>query len=513
MTGRTAFRGTLVTSLWTLLSRVLGFVRDCIMAVTVGVSPESGAFNYAWIVPNLFRDLLGEGAASAAIQPALARERLSRGPEAEARLFARFHGFLAACLVGVLVLSEAGMALALWRWGDDLSAAWRETLVLSLIILPYLVPICLTALYAAPQNLAGMYHLPALAPVLLNVVWIGVLAALTLLPDHPSYRSMALLCLGLLAGGVVQWGLQLPGLRRLGMPLRPELRPGDGTVLRTFRDFLPALLGVAVFQINLAVDQILVRTMVDPSANTYAYHGNRLLQLPLAVLGIAAVTGTAPLFARLSAEGRYGELTQALRRTVEMTLLLTFLSAAGLYVLAVPVIRVLFEHGRFGAENTVILAATVRAYLWGLPAATVAGLLTRVRQSRGDFRGPALAACVIVPLNLVLDVLLLPVLGVPGAAYATSAALTVQALLLAVGLRGLEIGAPLAWSRMPRLLAPAALCGAAAYGASRGLGAAAATPWGLGACIAAGAAAGAVATAWLLPEDFRELVRALRRRR
>ncbi len=502
--GRTALRGALVTSLWTAGSRVLGFLRDALMAAFFGVTPVTGAFALAWVVPNLFRRLFGEGAVGAAVLPALARAREEAGEDAARGLFARFHGFL---LLLLLALTAGGEGLLLSVLAARPPGSGRWTLELAAILLPYVVPICLTALLAAPQHQSGRFLLPALAPALLNLVWISTLLGLRFSSEEPALGlgDARRLCLALVAGGLLQWLLQAPGLRAAGYPLRPAFRPGDGRVRRALRSFFPALLGLAVVQVHLALDQVLVQMLVDEAANTYTWLANRLLQLPLALVGIAAATGTLPLFARLSAQGRYEELGRSAARTLESTLLLILAAAAGLFVLALPVVTVLFEHGAFTPGDSEVLARTLRAYLWGLPFAAAAGILTRLRQARGDYRGPAWIAGAVVPVNLVLDLLLLEPDFVEGAGYATSAALALQALLLLRGLPGLGIRLPLRPLRLLRLALPAAAALAAAGGAAALLASAAATPAGLALAVLAGLGASLGSAARLFPAEWREL--------
>ncbi len=502
VTGRGALRGTLVTSVWTLASRILGFVRDALMAAAFGLSPVYGAFTVAWIIPNLFRRLFGEGVVGAAVQPALARARAKDGAAAAGRAYARFHGWLALALVLAVAVGEGILGWRLTLPGRDPDALLA--MQLAAILLPYAIPICLTALAAAPQQLDGRFLRPALAPVLLNTVWI---TCLLLLRGRSDPGAARLLAGGVLLGGLGQWLLQFPGIHAAGFPLRPRLRGGDVEVSRALRAFLPALAGLAALQINMALDQGLVWLLVGSAANACAYLANRLLQLPLALIGIAAATGTLPLFARLAAEGRPGELGAALRRTAESTLLLILAAAAGLWVLAPRVVTVLFEHGQFHGEDSLLLTATLRAYLGCLPGAALAGLMTRARQACGDYRGPALVAFASIPVNLSLDLLLLPRLGVPGAGYATAGALSVQAILLFPGMHSLGLEAPLRWRRLPRVVLPGAAAALAAWAASAGMEAAA---WNevliLALAILAGVAA-AVLLAWVLvPEDCRALL-------
>jgi putative peptidoglycan lipid II flippase len=507
--GKQAVRGVLVTSLWTLVSRVLGLARDIFMTSALGVTAAHGNFLMAWVVPNMFRRFMGEGAVSAAVQPALAHAREKKGERAARRMYARFQGALGLGLVGLVVVGEAVLLLLPSVLGPGISGDDLEALRFGALLFPYVLPICLTALAAAPQHLSGRFSLPALAPALLNLVWI---AALQWVVVSGGLRDGAeeFLCLAILVGGVLQWAVQIPGVRSAGWPLLPSFAPADGSVRAALRKFLPAMVGLAAVQVNLALDHALVRWLVDPSATTYTFYANRLLHLPLALLVISVFTGVMPLFSRLSAEGRDDELAVALRRGGESSLILVFAAGTGLFVLALPAVTVLFQHGQFTGEASEMLASTLRAYLWCLPAAALAGLLARARQSGGDVRGPALAAAAAIPVNLVLDIILLPKLGAPGAGYATAAAITLQCVLLA---RGSRWGLPFRLKRLPRLLVPGLAAGGATLLVQGQLGESTTTLWGLGLCVVGGLGAAVMATLWILPEEWEDLRRTLARKR
>ena len=338
--GHRAVRGAVVTSAWTLLSRVLGYVRDALMAAVVGMSPGFGAFALAWTVPNLFRRLFGEGAVSAAVQPALARAEKEADHEVARGLYASVHGTLILLLLGTLAVGE--IVVLSWRSAlpddaDNFEA--RQTLLYTAWLLPYVVPICLCALAAAPQNLTGRFVRPALAPVLLNLVWILVLIG-ALAPESAvdaearGARVLEMLLPAVVVGGLLQWALQFGGVRKAGYPLLPRFGYPNPRLRAALMTFAPALLGLAAMQLNVALDQLLIRVLVDPAANTYAFLANRLLHLPLALVGIAAVTGAMPMFSRLAAEKRTAELSEALRRGCESTLLLMLAAGAGLWVTA-----------------------------------------------------------------------------------------------------------------------------------------------------------------------------------
>jgi len=489
-----------------MVSRVLGFLRDAIMLATFGASATTGNFVIAWMVPNLFRRLFGEGAVSAAVQPALARARVEGGEEAARQLFSRFQGLLLIVLT-VLVVGGEVLILGLRAWllgqpdatgaeAESSRAADLQALELAALLLPYLIPICLTALASAPQQLSSRFSLPALAPAALNLVWITWLLIL-----GPG-ADILWLPLGILVGGACQWLLQWPGLRAGGWPLMPR-RPGrDAAVRTTMRDFFPVMIGLAAIQLNVMVDQILVRELVSEDANSYTYAANRLLQLPLALVGVSAATATMPLFARLAAEGKRHELAANLRASADLTLLLMLAAGGGLFVLATPVITVLFEHGRFTAENTADLTPVLQAYLWSLPAAALIGLAARALQSCGDLRGPAKAAIAVIPINLGLNLLMLPRLGVAGAGYATAIALSIQVFLLARMLSGQQLGPRCTWRRRPLLLAPGVAATAAAWSTTQALGGHAYSIFGLAAAISAGIVAAGGTARIALPDDF-----------
>lgn len=515
LSGKKAVHGALVTAVWTLVSRVLGFARDAVMLASFGATVATGNFVIAWMIPNLFRRLFGEGAVSAAVQPALARVEKSEGKEAARLLFSRFQGLLLLVLLGVLAVGELVVLLLLRQIPETASlsepaaAAWeadREALHLTAWLLPYMVPICLTALAGAPQQYSGRFSLPALAPAALNAIWITWLWQLG---DEPDIIQLPL---GILIGGCVQWLMQWPGLRRDGWPLLPRWPRMEPELRATIRAFLPVMFGLAAIQVNLMIDQILVRELVSEDANSYTYAANRLLQLPMALVGVSAATGAMPLFARLAAERRRSELGDRLRQGSELTFALMIAAGGGLFVLAAPTIVVLFERGKFSAADSAALTPVLRAYLWSLPASAMIGLAARACQAWGDLRGPARVALASIPVNLGLDLLLLPRFGVAGAGYATAVALTTQLALLGLLLRKHGLGPMLRAPRLPRLLIP----GIAATLAAAGVLAAApdlvATPLGLACTILVGVLVATLAASLAVPELAQILRRKLGRR-
>lgn len=498
ITGSGAVRGAAVMAVWTFASRILGFVRDILMTTIFGLFDD---FVMAWMVPNLFRRLFGEGAVHAAVQPALAQTRETQGEEAAHSLYARFHGFFLLLLILLVAIGEG--ILLFWQNQLPLGHEDLAALKLSALLLPYVLPICLTALAGAPQQLSGKFMPSAFAPILLNLTWIAVL--LVLQNQHASPADAIFwLPPAILLGGILQWGVQQPSVRQCGWPVRPRFTRNDAEVRTTMLAFAPAVLGLAAVQVNLLVDQVLVRELAPSGANTHVFLANRLLQLPLALVGIAVATGAMPWFSRLSAEGRFEELSKSFLKSLESSLLLLLAAGAGLWVLAQPITSVLFQHGAFDAEQAQELSSTLRAYLWSLPAACMVGLFARVRQSRGDIKGAALAAAWVIPINLLLDWWWLPIYGAAGAGYATAVALWLQVFLLFLGLKKLQIHLRPTFSRMVRLPLPAissTVC--AGWTLSQMSPDMAFSVKGLAACIGAGILGAVGMMTLVLPDDFK----------
>jgi|FLOH01.1.fsa_nt_gi putative peptidoglycan lipid II flippase len=502
-------RGALLTSFWTLFSRILGFVRDAYMASIFGMSAAQGAFNLAWTFPNMFRRLFGEGAVSAAVQPALARAEAEEGEAAARKLYAGCMGFLLLVLVGLTLVGEA----ILWIWRSSLEPSLehfetRRTLWFAAFLLPYLIPICMCALAGAPQNLKRRFLFTALAPILLNVVWIGGLwfnnRATDVVGDQLSW-----LWIWILLGGILQWAVQMPGVFGVGWPLLPHFGKLSKRLRQALRSFAPALIGLAALQVSLAVDQILIRMLVGPDANNYSHYANRMLHLPLALVGIAAMTGAMPMFSRLAAARKMEEMSVALRRGCESCLLLMGAAGVGLAVVAHPTLTLLFEHGTMTPDKIDRLTPTLLAYLWILPVAGVSGMVIRAHQSLGSYRIPAVAAVAVIPLNLILDWILLPHYGVPAAGWATAIALSIQTIILLATLSHVGLRIPITLAALPSLCVPAGCAGLCAW-LSVHYGPNPYSVIGLSIAIVVGGCGGACG-AWIFRrQDFRDLLRALR---
>ena len=444
-----------LVSACTLLSRILGFLRDSVAAYFFGASPVWDAFALAFRIPNLFRRLFGEGALTSAFLPAFV-ERADGGRAAEARALL---GKLATALalgLGLLVALLVGFTYAMPHlWPGDAKVALEAPLLR--IMMPYLAVICVAALLGAALN--GMRHFfaPAFAPVLMNVVW---LAVLFLWPGNVEAVAWAVV-----AGGLLTLLVMLPPLAARGMMPGIDLDLKDPALRDVGRGFVPIVLGLAPAQINEMVGSVIAQHAI-PGAGAVSslYYGNQLVQLPLALIGTAVATAVFPLFA--SPKEDFGDvLRKALRGVHFLSIPATF----GLLVLAAPVVSLLFERGRFGPADTERVAGIVILYAAGLWCFCANQIQVRAFYAKKETRTPARVSAAMVVLNLGLTLALVGPLRERGIALANSitglASFVVLGLLLRRRFPEIDF-APVRATVVKSLLASVVMA-AAAWGAWR----------------------------------------------
>lgn len=431
----------------TLLSRILGLARDQVMATLFGAGTASDAFNVAFRIPNLLRDLFAEGAMSASFVPTFTEYDQKRGA-AEAWALGRQ-------LMMTLLVVLAGLCVIGWVFASPfvhlLAAGFaREPGKLELteqlfrVMLPFLPIVALAAVAMGMLNARGVFGIPALAPALLNL---GMIAfGLALMPacralGQPPILAMAF---GVVLGAVLQFVVQLPALHRLGFRLRFELPTWHPGVRRVAWLMIPATVGLAATNVNIIVSSRIASEFAAGSV-TWLYCAFRLLQLPIGVFGVALATVSLPALSRAAVNQDMPALKTTLSAATRLGMVLTVPSAVFLGVLAAPIIAVLFEHGRFHAGDTARTADALVMYCVGLPAFAAIGIFTRAFYALGDTRTPMQASLVAVALNLALNLLLVgPLRGLGlehrGLALAASLAAIANVLQLAFYLRR-KIGA------------------------------------------------------------------------
>jgi putative peptidoglycan lipid II flippase len=498
---------------YTLASRVLGFVREVLIAALLGAGPVSDAFFVALRLPNMFRSLFAEGAFSAAFVPLFAGRIAKDGQEA-ARRFAE--DGLAVLLLVLLVFLVAGEALApailhvLAPGFSDDPAKFALAVDLTRIMFPYLLFISLTALQGGVLNSVERFAATAFTPVLLNLFLIAVLVFVRPLRGEALAWAVT-------TAGFAQFLWLTFSCRQAGLPLalpRPRLTPEVRNLLRIM---IPGVFGAGVVQINLVVSTAVASLLPDGTVS-YLNYADRLNQLPLAVLGIAVGTAILPPLSRQVRLGDDAGAAATQNRGVELALLLTLPAAIALAVAAHPILAVLFQHGRFTAADTAATAPVLAAYAAGLPAFVLIKVMAPGFFARHDTRTPVKIAAATMLINVALTVGLGLTLAQLGIALALSIAGWVNALSLIAVLHRRRHFRFDARSRrlLPRILLAALCMGGLLVGVEHVLSPAAAAGLvqrlaALAALVASGLAGFAALALLFGAADWREVSRRLRR--
>ncbi|SDW31338.1 murein biosynthesis integral membrane protein MurJ [Roseicitreum antarcticum] len=504
-------RGFLTVGLWTMLSRVLGFVRDVMIAAYLGTGPVAEAFYIAFSLPNMFRRFFAEGAFNMAFIPMFSK-KVEGGDNPQAFAREAFSG-LATVLIVFSTLAILGMpwlvlAMASGFLGDarfDLAVDYGR------IAFPYILFISLAALLSGVLNSMGRFAAAAAAPVLLNVLFVAAL----LLGGAMGWPVGETLVWAVPVAGVAQLGMLWVAASRAGfrIPLvRPRLTPD---LRQLARIAAPAMLAGGVVQVNLLVGRQ-VASFFD-GAVAWLYNADRLYQLPLGVVGIAIGVVLLPDLSRKLRTGDTAGGRHSFNRATEFSLAITVPCAVALAVISVPLVSVLFERGQFGPEDTTATALAVAVYGLGLPAFVLQKVLQPLFFAREDTRRPFNYAVVAMIVNAVIAIGLAPFIGYIAAAIGTSVAGWTMVWQLWSGSRAMDLAArPDARLRQRawRIVAAAAVMGAVIYGLASVL-----QPWlmqahvryvALAGLIAAGAlcyGASGVALGAFRLSDFRSAMR------
>jgi putative peptidoglycan lipid II flippase len=442
---RAVARAAAVVGAATLASRVLGFVRDLVVARAFGAGPLTDAFFVAFRLPNLLRRLVAEGALSSAFIPVFTEYVTTRRREDTREMLRAVIGDMALLLGGLSVLGVLGAPLVVRMmapgfFGDPVLGAL--TVRLTRLMFPYLFLVGLAAMAMGILNAHRHFLLPALSPVALNVGIIG--AALWLAPhlDEPVTG----LAIGVLVGGAGQVLLQLPALARHGVPVRPALALRHPAVRRIVGLMAPVAVGQSATQVGTLINTV-IASFLSAGSVSYLYYADRLVEFPLGIFGIAIATAVLPTLSEQAARRD----TRAVRETLSFALrLAAFVSlpaAVGLLVLREPIVRVLYEHGRFGPAETAGTAAALAMYALGLVGFTGAKIGAQAFYALGDTRTPMRVSVGAVALNCALAAALAGPLGHAGLALATSVAATGHATLLVILLRQRLGGEPIPHAR------------------------------------------------------------------
>ena len=425
----------------TLASRVLGYGRDIVVARAFGAGPVTDAFFVAFRIPNLLRRLLAEGALSTGVVPVLSATLGNSGPIAFVRTVQVVAG---AGLVVLCVVSALGMILArpivsvmAPGWRTD-PALFDLAVTLTRVMFPYLLLVGLAALAMGVLNAHHRFFTAALSPAVPNVTMI---LAVLFLSGRMSPAILAL-AIGVLAGGLGQLLIQLPEVRRLGVPLRPRLDWSHPAVREIGRRLWPVAFALAAVQITVLVNTLLA-SLLPAGSVSYLYYADRVMEFPLGVFGAAIATAALPGMSAQAARRDHQALSATLGFALRLGAFISVPAAVGLIVLAAPIVALLFQRGEFSASDVLLTAQALVGYAIGLPAFSATRVAAQAFYALGDIRTPVYIGFVTVAANVLFALVLMWPFGHAGLALASSLSSYVNLLGLCVILRrrrGLLVG-------------------------------------------------------------------------
>lgn len=417
----------------TFLSRIAGYFRDQLQAVLLGAAGPSDAFIIAYRIPNMLRRLVAEGAATSAFVPTFARHMKGEDRAALWRFASSVLLFLSAALTFIVILGIAlsPLLVRLLAWGYTVTPdRLALTIGLNKLMFPYILFISLSALIGGILNAFDHFALPASTPILLNLTIIGCALGLSRYFRDPSYAF----AIGVLLGGILQLAVQLPTLFRLGFTLTMP-RPFDWAGLREVgRLMLPRLFGVGITQINLVVDSNFATSLRTGSVS-FLYYANRVTELTLGVFAISFATVLLPALSRAAAEKDRDRVAATLSTAIRLIVFVTVPATVGLIVLRVPIVHVLFEHGRFTASDTALTASALAYYSIGLLPYAAVNVLATAFYAHRDTRTPVMVGALTFFVHLGLNFALRPLMAHDGIALSTAISALGDAVLLAWLLR------------------------------------------------------------------------------
>jgi putative peptidoglycan lipid II flippase len=423
------------TAFGTALSRILGYIRDMLVANLFGAGIFADAFYAAFRIPNLFRRLLGEGSFSAAFIPVFS-QYLHTKEKSETQKF--LNAVFTALVLVLLVVSVLGMFFApvlvkLIAWGFTGDPEKMQlTIELTRLMFPFILFICLAAFLLAILNTLYSFFLPALAPSALSVSEIGYMLALA--PLLSSGNQIKGLAISVIAGGLLHFLIQYPNLKSLGWHLKFNFDLKHPGIKKIAFLMIPSLIGLSVDQINSFVDTICASFLASGSI-TALYYSNRVMQMPLAIFGLAFASVSLPAMSKAYAQKDMTTLKNSLNYSIRSTVFILLPAAAGLMVIGLPIVRLLFERGKFDSLASLMTNSALFYYSLGLPAYAMAKIFANAFYAFQDTKTPVKTAVWSMALHVILCVLLMYPMGVGGLALSTALASYFNMFLLILYLR------------------------------------------------------------------------------
>lgn len=441
----------MIVSVMTLVSRVLGLVRDVVIANVMGAGAMADVFLLANKIPNFLRRLFAEGAFAQAFVPVLSEFQVKDEKEAKENgkqnnhektrlLIAQVSGTLGVIvsivtLFGMIASPVIVMLFGTgWfiDWLNDAPGGEKFDLASNLlsITFPYLWFISFAALTGAVLNTLGRFAVAAFTPVLLNIAIIGMAIFGSPYTESPAHA----LAWGVFLGGLIQFLFQIPFMYKAGMLVKPKWAWHSEGVTKIRKLIVPALFGVSVTQINLLLDTVIASFLITGSIS-WLYYADRLLEFPLGLFGIGIATVILPSLSKLHSKNNPAEFSATLDWGIRVISLFGWPALAGLMVLAQPIIMVLFMRGEFDQQTVLQVSMALFAYLSGLLSFMFIKILAPGYYARQDTKTPVKIGIIAMVANMIFNLMLAPFIGYVGLALATSLSATLNAWLLYRGLK------------------------------------------------------------------------------
>ena len=419
------------------ISRILGLVREQVFAALFGASNATDAYQIAFRIPNLLRDLFAEGAMSAALVPTFIKvqkdEGAQRGWQLATRVFVVLAIFVSLIAITLIVFADPIVGLYASAY-KAIPGKFELTVSMTKVMMPFFPLIALAAAFMAILNACGKFFIPSFASAMFNAVSIIVGVILAKVLPQFGYQPIEGMAFGVIAGGLVQALIQWPVLRKEGYrpvwekPLEvPALK--DPGLRRMMFLMVPGTVGLAATQINILVNSVFA-TSVGEGAVSWLNYSFRLMQFPIGIFGVSLATATLPVFSRFWTESRYEDASVSLLKSVKRVFAINFPASAGLAFLGVPIISLIFEHGHFRHEDAVATAQALAAYSIGLTAYSVVKVLVPICYAIGETKVAVMSSFFSVACNLVFNLLFVKKLGFVGLAFGTSLTAVLNSILL-----------------------------------------------------------------------------------
>lgn len=421
------FKSAFIVGGGTLLSRIVGYIRDIFIAYFLGVGALADAFFVAQRLPNCFRSLFAEGAFNAAFVPMFSSKLASEGKEKSVTFASHVFSFMAIFIAvfSIIIMIFMPYVTSILAWGfKGNEEQFSTTVELSRIAFPYLLLVSLVALQSGVLNSLGKFGPPAITSVLLNICMIIALFTLTDIAGSAAHA----LAWGMTISGVVQFVWLYFSNWRVGVVLKPGIPKIDADVKFMLKKMVPGIIGSSATQLNIVINTMLA-TLI-PGGVSYLYYSDRLVQFPMAIIGTAMGTALLPLLSKQFKLGNVAEAIQSQNKGLVFSMLFTIPSAFALATISAPLIDLMFARGQFNASDVKATSYALTAYAVGLPAFVLIKVFTPGFFANGDTKTPVRIAIVSIIFNIIMSLSLINWLQYIGLALATSFASILNASLL-----------------------------------------------------------------------------------